>query len=522
MLRKQLITFGLSITALLAVLLLFGMTVSTAKASVDYPAPFTDSFSSYPTNWVEAPTNPGSGGRTGFLTFNFGTGNCFSGDCIGADNGGSLFVGLAGRTSTGYSQGAFVFYAKTNGGGFYDISPCRDNGSVGSFGCGASGTSGEPLEGLGFNSSIGTQLLTDGAYHKYAFLWRVEPITGTYYDFCQLIDTEDPTTCSWTTSSATVAGGDIFGFFMRTDSWNTSGRYLYIDDISELSGPPPVDDSTRIESITPPPDQTVASSTSFTFGSSGYVATEDWTEDTVLYIRWRQQTGFGIRGNGAIGQSGEITIPIVAPGAFNLSTTTSVTNSGVYIGYVAIQKPRFSLFGFNFFTETLESNTWLFTVATSTARELESTVLLLSTTGGGNTIASTTLAIGNLNACQNFLSGSTTECLISIVVPSGEQLTGAASVMNTALSNNLPFSMFWQPYTQLKTISASTTPFAGTDVEVNMHNTFINGTTTLFSWADAKDTVDEAIPDSAVLYLVYAEWIIFGLYCIWRLTRQIS
>jgi len=192
------------------------------------------------------------------------------------------------------------------------------------------------------------------------------------------------------------------------------------------------------------------------------------------------------------------------------------------MGYIAVQKPRFSLFGFNFFTETLTAVTWIFTAGTSTQTELDATVLLMSTTGGGQTLASTTLATSELGACTNFLTGSTTECLISLVVPTGEQLAGAASSLNTALSNNLPFSVFWQPYTLLKSISGSTTPIAGTDVNVNMHNTFITGTTTIFSWTGAKDTVDEAIPDSAVLYLIYAEWIFFGLYCIWRLTKTIS
>jgi len=267
-----------------------------AQASTDYPAPFVDSFSSYPTNWTEAPSNAGSGGRTGFMTFSGG--NCFLGDCIGADNGGSLFVGVAGRTATGYSQGAFVFYAKTNGGGFYDISPCLDNGAVGSFGCGSSGTSGAPLEGVAFNSSIGTALLTDGAYHQYAMLWRVEPVSGTYYDFCTLIDSEDPDNCTWVTSTATVASGDIFGFFMRTDSWNTSGRYLYIDELSALAEGIPPDTSTHIIYVDPAPDSFVSATTSSYDAHVGYLLSGDNYSggDGFLRMTLQQMGGSGPTG----------------------------------------------------------------------------------------------------------------------------------------------------------------------------------------------------------------------------------
>jgi len=470
MLRKQLITFGLSITALLAVLLLFGMTVSIAKADIgntDDSVVDTDTHSGAPYQWEAQIGNGYSGtATTGYGSFESNTGGAFGISIIQySDAGYTSSVGVCG----------FAINANNFSNGVHS-NAMADQGGVG--------------------------CVIDPANY-------LELIIGDhYYNFFGIYQT-------WNGSNDSLPSG----WTVTVNPFSFVMPYFIIEGVDQ-GGVTPL--TTKITSITPAPDQTIASSTNFTFGATGYISTQDWTEDSVLYIRYRQQTGFGIRGNGPIGANGEFSIPITSPEEFDLSTTTSVTNSGVYIGYVAIQKPKFSLFGFNFFTETLASNTWLFTVATSTARELESTVLLLSTTGGGNTIASTTLAIGSLEACQNFLSGSTTECLISIVVPSGEQLTGAASVMNTALSNNLPFSMFWQPYTQLKTISASTTPFAGTDVEVNMHNTFINGTTTLFSWADAKDTVDEAIPDSAVLYLVYAEWIIFGLYCIWRLTRQIS
>jgi len=507
MTRRNLITFGLSITALLAVLLAFGMTMSTAHAANT----FVDDFESGWSNWSSL---SGDTMFSGSNTFSSGSGVCHTGACVGiapspSGNRTRKYLPIVGGAST---QGSFSIWINGNrnaGASFPSNSSIEvcDTNNCSEFGSNP----------FGFNPY--TQ---DGTWHQNTYAWQ-KP--STYVEFCHLTDDTDLTHCSWSSNGLTYSDIESMSFWVQNTSngtdFGTPGWYLYLDDLNSITAPI-VDTSTRITAIVPQPDTTVGTSTNFSFGGKGYVNIDDWTEDTVLYIRYNQQTGQGKRGNGPINQHGDFTIPITASGDFDLSSTTSLTNSGVYIGYIAIQKPRFSLFGFNFFTQTLAANTWIFTAATSTQTELDATVLLLSTTGAGQNLASTTLATSELQSCQNFLSGSTTECIISMFVPSGEQLTGAAGVMNTALSNNLPFSMFWEPYTALKNITGSTTPVAGTDVQVNMHNTFIQGTTTIFSWSDARDTVQATISDTAVTYIVYVEWIIFGLYCIWRITRILA
>lgn len=488
--RKVLLNFGLSITALLAVLLLFGMTVSTAHADVGFLDHSDLSQSTISKPQLERTVSIGNG-WTGSVTSM------------------SIYVTGSGDLNFPYQMTLFGFVdeADANSQGVFNppsyITTCQafSSGSFNTY-------PGVVTQSSGFTSPDCTM-----DPDLYYVVTVVGGGNGTHYNFQFGGSDTNPT--DWTVT--TCGAGCPFGGNEDMDPVDIP--YFLIEGIDQAT---PTNLTTKITAITPAPDSTVSTSTSFTFGGKGHITAEDWTEDTVLYIRYGQQTGMGKRGNGPINQRGEITIPITASGDFDLSTTTPISNTGVYMGYIAIQKPKFSLFGFNFFTETLKANTWLFTAGTSTQAELDATVLLISTTGAGQNLASTTLTTSELGACQNFLTGSTTECLISLVVPSGEQLTGAADSLNTALSNNLPFSMFWQPYTLLKSISGSTTPIAGTDVTVDMHDTFITGSTTIFSWTGAKDTVDAAIPNSAVLYLIYAEWIFFGLYCIWRLTKSLS
>jgi len=502
MLKKQLITFGLSITALLAVLLIFGMTVSTAKATVL-------GFQNILNDAAETAFNNG-----GF-------------QCLGTGLTGTV-ESISTVADMTFGASGFPRYMSYDLVTFTNQTDCEEadvNAAIDTEEYRSTKTAGTVYtQELATSDVAASAPVTMIATNWYGVMFRGNITDGLisnirpYGSPTQVCGLPQYSSTSGTGPSFT-ADANIFNIFVQLNTTNAT----YDAGATQCTGftAPVINETTRINSITPAPDSTQASSTSFTFGATGYVNDDEWNGDTVLYIRYGQQTGMGLRDNGPISERGELTIPITSSGDFNLSTTTSVIHSGVYIGYVAIQKPKFNLFGFNFFTETLAANTWLFTVATSSARELESTVLLLSTSGAGQNLASTTLANGSLTACQNFLTGSTTECIVSMFVPSGEQLTGAASVMNSALGNNLPFSMFWQPYTLLKSISGSTTPVTGTDIVVNMHNTFITGSTTIFSWSGAKDTVNEAIPDSAVLYLIYAEWIFFGLYCIWRLTKNI-
>jgi len=348
----------------------------------------------------------------------------------------------------------------------------------------------------------------DGQWHYAVWAWK--PGT-TYTQLCILNDTQDLNSCSW--SESNTIPNNTTSWTMNIVAYSSSNIPM-LDEFSGI-GATITNTTTRFDSFTPSPDSEVGTSTNFTFGATGYVNESEISSSTKLYIRYRQQTGMGIRGNSTLSSGGEFNLDINSSGAFNLSTTTSILNTGVYLGYMSIQKPRYSLFGFEFFTNVLTAQTFLFTVGTSTETEKQSVIMLLGTTGLGQGLASSTLLTGNLGACQNFLTGSTTDCLISLVVPSSEQLIGAGQTMSNTLATNMPFSFFWTIYEKINSITGSTTPTQGSDVAI--HGLLGTGTTTMFSWSSAKTTLDTVIPENTSKYLVWSEWIIFSGYALLRI-----
>lgn len=109
-----------------------------------------------------------------------------------------------------------------------------------------------------------------------------------------------------------------------------------------------------------------ATSTAFVVGASGYVNTNDYDDDVFLEIRYRQASSVGQPGNSIFAQGEEIHIPITAEGTFDLSTTTPITNFGVYFAGYMIKDPAFTVFGIPLFENTLVSASGNFIVGTTT------------------------------------------------------------------------------------------------------------------------------------------------------------
>jgi len=224
---------------------------------------------------------------------------------------------------------------------------------------------------------------------------------GVYPDFSSLQETLGfgPTQDNCQTLFASFSGnleswqnsgdGDYFMVFgINGDTPPLTGNYVFSATRSGglwQSGPPVFDTSTRFITFTPTLGTTtpVATSTAFTFGVTGYINENDLSSSTELYIRWRQQSGGGIRGNSLIQDYGEFLFPITSSGDFSFSTTTSVLNTGVYISYYAIRDPLFEIFGVGFFNETILDSVGNFVVGEASQSEIINSEILLQTTGGG-------------------------------------------------------------------------------------------------------------------------------------------
>jgi hypothetical protein len=151
---------------------------------------------------------------------------------------------------------------------------------------------------------------------------------------------------------------------------SSGGGYTFfsVEDGELFYNLDPFDNTTRIISTTPYNNELTSTSTAFLFNVTGFINAEDIQSN--IRIRYAYRTLLGDVVNYTFGSdiSNEEMISFTATtsGNFNLSATTSVLEIGRYTGRWTIEKPTFSVFGFEFGVQTLYSTTTFFTVATTT------------------------------------------------------------------------------------------------------------------------------------------------------------
>lgn len=157
----------------------------------------------------------------------------------------------------------------------------------------------------------------------------------------------------------------------------------YLTDASG-GGFPPDDTSTRIISVSPSNGSTHATSSSLTVGAEGWVNEDDFVDDTKLKINIKNnaQNAYNLVGPSfAVGETSVLPDQIVnktfewditASDDFDLSTTTTITQIGVYTMRSEITVPRFTLFSWSFFPKTLVATTTQFKMGTSTSYDVMS------------------------------------------------------------------------------------------------------------------------------------------------------
>jgi len=303
--------------------------------------------------------------------------NCELSTCGGTDSGDSATTGgfpqdgSNSDTTQGFTQ---VFdWRRDGGGGFVSFYGCKTtlvNGFSNAGGCDGELT--PPIAGNAFP--------TDSAWHTIFFSTK---ILSAKWAMCLMIDDTDVTDCSWVDSGQTVSGWPQWsGFTLRADA----GTTMRMQNFRGAVAPAPPDHTTHFTSFTPTLGTTTpnATSTSFTFGATGYIAESDFaTSSTVLYIRYLQQTGQGQNGNSLLASQGSFSITATSSGEFSLSTTTPILNTGVYSAYYSITRPAITIFGINFFSRTLKSAIGTFIVGAVSQTDIDSVQLLTNTTGGG-------------------------------------------------------------------------------------------------------------------------------------------
>jgi len=186
-----------------------------------------------------------------------------------------------------------------------------------------------------------------------------------------------------------VANSNLSGAYYMTAT-STDGDFYapisYDSGLDEIQVGDVFDMTTRFIQLTPLMGTSTpyATSTTFVFGATVFVnPTEFVASSTELYMRWRQLTGMGLRGNSVVGMFGECTVEIEQAGSSTPAfCTDEILNTGAYLAYYEIRVPQFSVFGIEFFHDTLVSTVGNFVVGAGVpSGEYLRSVTAISTTG---------------------------------------------------------------------------------------------------------------------------------------------
>lgn len=215
--------------------------------------------------------------------------------------------------------------------------------------------------------------------------------------------------------------------------------------------------TTEIITTTPNNNALVATSTSFTFGVTGYISENDFVDGMKVSV---QYSNGGFESSQLVGpvfsqiqqpdSRGTFTWNITSAGAFDFSTTTSLTTIGNYDLQARITKPKFSVLGINFLTTDVDYKHNHFIVATSTAYgSLRDNVQNEWETFTG--VASSSI---NTSVC-NPISGnfSIVPCTSLLFIPSTASLVQSTNILHDTILAKFP----WGYVTRLIVILTDTT-----------------------------------------------------------------
>lgn len=466
---------------------------------------WTDNFDSYSTGSIDG---------LGFWTVNSGSG-LVSEDV--AQSGTKSYKGINGESvfepsvSLNNDGGSLEFYLRVGsvGGGdtfrilFRDTDPSLQNVcSVGIF-----GTDIKVNDFDASSESIGTASVD--TWYKI----RVD-FDGTDCDF-YLDDT-------YKTSKTTLEGDEITRMYVV--DWVSS--YGYLDSIDFDS-----DTTTRFITYTPEQDSTVATSSSFTYGVSGYISEEDFTENSFVRMRLSNLTQEGLNFSQTAGFAGwfigdeeriEYEFPIYTSGAFDVSTTTELELIGRYQVDVDLIAPSFDWWFISIGETTLLSETYYFTASTTTWFDDYTTTIgeQLSELFSATTTAECNISLTGILDKDNLKS-----CVFYLYAWSGDSITAVLGDYLDDFLYRVPWGYATRIYNIITTTSASTTPpnltmtlpegMAGTGSSLDLTPwDDIQNTVALIDTYDGVDDGD-SMWDTIIYYYNACWYVLFAVWC-WR------
>lgn len=285
-------------------------------------------------------------------------------------------------------------------------------------------------------------------------------LNPSYYYFIW-VSTFLPSGEHLTGTSATLGAGNTYtyGYTYSTSPVNTF--WYEMNDQTENTSY-----QTNITTTTPYNTQTVASSTTFTIGSTGYITTNDFiSNQTYLKIKLQRNTDYinqtAYNAYWAVGspqcigilgifnlfcfnspQEAEGGTYLSSSGSYSWSTTTPITADGRYTMTQELHTAAYSLFGLSFGDKTLYATTTTFTVNTLTSADQ-----LI------DSVASSTLAIqSNISNKCNIISFDLLSCISGLFIPTAQDFKPTLDNLKTNVLTVAP----WGYVTRFMSIVAGT------------------------------------------------------------------
>jgi len=218
-----------------------------------------------------------------------------------------------------------------------------------------------------------------------------------------------------------------------------------------------VPDYTRFISTVPVYGATVATST--TIGATGFLESDDYTDDSYLWIRYWNQTAQYVSAVAVDAlPEGSIEIPINDSGSFTLSTTTEFLRTGVYMVTYSVINPSFlaqvPILNYYVQGDTIISTSTKITVVQPTALDL----VLASSTASLAEFLLTGTTTNPVLDCDFNTSFSLESCLVSLVIPPTSLLQQNFDRAKTLVFRSWPLGYVTRAIEIVTTQATSTLP----------------------------------------------------------------
>lgn len=263
-------------------------------------------------------------------------------------------------------------------------------------------------------------------------------------------------------------------------------------------------DTSRIDSVDPVNFQTIAtSSLPYDFNVLGYISPGDYRDGARVMIKLdrntdQQAVGSSLAFDSAFGNKNYFPVSL---GNFSVGTSSDDLDLGARIGlynaYYELQTPKFSLFGFSFFYETVVATSTRFTIGTTTALDniqlaQEEYLQGLIDAEGGDPLAACHFSLFD-SALDLTLGSSALNCLGGLlhwafVLPPGV-LTSTMTQLKDGFLTRAPWGYFTRVVGAISGTAETELPTVHADIPIPNDDGFIS----------LDFDIDEIITDSAAL-----------------------